>query len=135
MGAPISAATIIDRLTEMVGPRASVAPGVLNDHGRSEAYHASCPPDVVVFPDSTEEVAQIVKLCADLNMPIVPFGAGTSLEGNAAAEDRTRMWHARDNTLLCRAQPEARRARLDHRCLRTDLSACGVPRRDPPGRR
>jgi D-lactate dehydrogenase (cytochrome) len=53
----------------------------------------------VVFPDSTEEVAQIVKLCADLNMPIVPFGAGTSLEGNAAAEDRTRMWHARDNTL------------------------------------
>jgi D-lactate dehydrogenase (cytochrome) len=99
MGAPISAATIIDRLTEMVGPRASVAPGVLNDHGRSEAYHASCPPDVVVFPDSTEEVAQIVKLCADLNMPIVPFGAGTSLEGNAAAEDRTRMWHARDNTL------------------------------------
>jgi D-lactate dehydrogenase (cytochrome) len=85
MGVPINVATIIDRLIEMVGPRASVAPGVLNDHGRSEAYHASRPPDVVVFPETTLEVAQIVKLCADLGMPIVPFGAGTSLEGNAAA--------------------------------------------------
>jgi len=85
MGVPISAATIIDRLIEMVGPRASVAPSVLNDHGRSEAYHASRPPDVVVFPETTLEVAQIVKLCAELGMPIVPFGAGTSLEGNAAA--------------------------------------------------
>jgi D-lactate dehydrogenase (cytochrome) len=85
MGVPISAATIIDRLIEMVGPRVSVAPSVLNDHGRSEAYHASRPPDVVVFPETTLEVAQIVKLCAELGMPIVPFGAGTSLEGNAAA--------------------------------------------------
>ena len=85
MGVPISAATIIGRLIEMVGPRASVAPGVLNDHGRSEAYHASHPPDVVVFPETTLEVAQIVKLCAELGIPIVPFGAGTSLEGNAAA--------------------------------------------------
>ena len=85
MGVPIGAATIIDRLIEMVGPRASVAPGVLNDHGRSEAYHASRPPDVVVFPETTHEVAQIVKLCASLGMPMVPFGAGTSLEGNTAA--------------------------------------------------
>jgi D-lactate dehydrogenase (cytochrome) len=85
MGVLMSASTIIDRLTEMVGPRVSVAPGVLSDHGRSEAYHASQPPDVVVFPETTQELAAIVKLCADLGMPIVPFGAGTSLEGNAAA--------------------------------------------------
>jgi len=85
MGVPIGAATIIDHLIEMIGPRASVAPGVLNDHGRSEAYHASRPPDVVVFPETTREVAQIVKLCAGLGMPMVPFGAGTSLEGNTAA--------------------------------------------------
>src|SRR6266702_2267777 len=85
MGAPVSALTIIDRLIEMVGPRATVAPGVLSDHGRSEAYHSSRPPDVVVFPETTQEVAQIVKLCADIGMPIVAFGAGTSLEGNTAA--------------------------------------------------
>jgi D-lactate dehydrogenase (cytochrome) len=85
MGLPITAAAIVDRLAEMVGPRATIARGVLDDHGRSEAYHASTPPDVVVFPQTTREVAEIVKLCAGLGMPMVPFGAGTSLEGNAAA--------------------------------------------------
>ena len=85
MGAPVSALTIIDRLIEMVGPRATVAPGVLSDHGRSEAYHSSRPPDVVVYPETTQEVAEIVKLCAAIGMPIVAFGAGTSLEGNTAA--------------------------------------------------
>ncbi len=87
MGLPINTARIVDRLAEMVGPRATTARGVLDEHGRSEAYHASRPPDVVVFPETTREVAEIVKLCTGLGMPVVPFGAGTSLEGNAAAVD------------------------------------------------
>ena len=77
--------TILARLTDIVGPRASSASGVLADHGRSEAYHPARPPDVVVFPESTAEVQAIVRLCRDLRLPVVPFGAGTSLEGNAAA--------------------------------------------------
>ena len=85
MGPPVSAATLVERLSAMIGPRATVARGVLEQHGQSEAYHRVLPPDVVVFPETTQEVAEIVKLCASLRMPIVPFGAGTSLEGNAAA--------------------------------------------------
>jgi D-lactate dehydrogenase (cytochrome) len=85
MGVPAGMAAIIDRLAEMVGARATTARGVLDEHGRSEAYHANQPPDVVVFPETTQEVAQIVALCAAAGMPIVPFGAGTSLEGNTAA--------------------------------------------------
>ncbi|WP_315837857.1 FAD-linked oxidase C-terminal domain-containing protein [Bradyrhizobium prioriisuperbiae] len=85
MGLPINTAGVVDRLTQMVGSRATTARGVLEQHGRSEAYHASRPPDVVVFPETTEEVAEIVKLCASVGLPVVPFGAGTSLEGNAAA--------------------------------------------------
>nr|WP_188581456.1 FAD-linked oxidase C-terminal domain-containing protein [Azorhizobium oxalatiphilum] len=73
------------RLAAIVGDRATSAPGVRSDHGRSEAYHAASPPDVVVFPETTAEVQAIVALCRELNLPIVPFGAGTSLEGNAAA--------------------------------------------------
>jgi D-lactate dehydrogenase (cytochrome) len=73
------------RLNEIIGARATIARGVLDDHGRSEAYHASRPPDVVVFPETTQEIAEIVKLCGELGMPVVPFGAGTSLEGNAAS--------------------------------------------------
>jgi D-lactate dehydrogenase (cytochrome) len=85
MGVPIGTAAILDRLAAIVGARATTARGVLDQHGRSEAYHASQPPDVVVFPETTQEVTQIVKLCTNAGTPIVPFGAGTSLEGNTAA--------------------------------------------------
>ena len=85
MGPPVSAATLADRLSAMIGPRATVARSVLEQHGQSEAYHRVLPPDVVVFPETTQEVVEIVRLCASLRMPIIPFGAGTSLEGNPAA--------------------------------------------------
>lgn len=87
-GVPIGAPSldiIMARLAAIVGDRASAAPGVRADHGRSEAYHAARPPDVVVFPETTAEVQAIVNLCRELDLPLVPFGAGTSLEGNAAA--------------------------------------------------
>ncbi|OYW61116.1 MAG: FAD-binding oxidoreductase [Rhizobiales bacterium 12-68-15] len=77
--------TALARLAGIVGDRATSAAGVRADHGRSEAYHAARAPDVVVFPETTQEVQAIVSLCRELRLPLVPFGAGTSLEGNAAA--------------------------------------------------
>lgn len=77
--------TAFARFAAIVGDRATRAAGILADHGRSEAYHAARPPDVVVFPESTQEVQAIVTVCRDLEVPVIPFGAGTSLEGNAAA--------------------------------------------------
>jgi D-lactate dehydrogenase (cytochrome) len=79
-----SIAALAERLAGVIGPRASVARGVLDQHGQSESYYRALPPDIVVFPETTREVADIVKLCANAGTPIVPFGAGTSLEGNAA---------------------------------------------------
>jgi D-lactate dehydrogenase (cytochrome) len=78
-------ASVADRLAAMLGARATTARGVLDDHGRSEAYHAASAPDIVVFPETTEEVRRIVEVCAGSGVPVVPFGAGTSLEGNASA--------------------------------------------------
>jgi D-lactate dehydrogenase (cytochrome) len=77
--------SVMARLVPMVGDRATQASHVLQGHGRSEVYHPSQPPDIVVFPQSTAEVQQIVRLCAVTDTPVVPFGAGTSLEGNASA--------------------------------------------------
>ncbi|CCD96142.1 putative D-lactate dehydrogenase, mitochondrial precursor (Lactate dehydrogenase D) (DLD) [Bradyrhizobium sp. ORS 375] len=79
------AGALAERLSRLIGPRASVARAVLEQHGRSESYHPALAPDIVVFPETTAEVAEIVRLCAAAGMPIVPYGAGTSLEGNAAA--------------------------------------------------
>lgn len=53
MGAPRSAVSFVERLTEIVGQRATIARGVLDDHSRNEAYHKSAPPGVVVFPETT----------------------------------------------------------------------------------
>ena len=52
---------------------------------RTNLYHQAHAPDAVVFPCSTEEVARIVKLCAEYNAPVIAFGTGTSLEGHVAA--------------------------------------------------
>src|SRR5258708_13691055 len=85
MGPRVSTAELAERLANLIGPRASVARGVLDQHGQSESYYRALPPDIVVYPETTQEVAEIVKLCAGAGMPIVPFGAGTSLEGNASS--------------------------------------------------
>ncbi len=101
MGPRVNATAFVDRIAGVMGERATMARGVLEQHGRSEAYYGMLPPDVVVFPETTQEVVVIVKLCADLRLPIVPFGAGTSLEGNTAAvEGGVAVNFARMNKVL-----------------------------------
>jgi D-lactate dehydrogenase (cytochrome) len=51
-------------------------------HSHDESFHAHVPPDVVVWPHSTEEVSSIVKWAYEKDIPITPWGVGTSLEGN-----------------------------------------------------
>ncbi len=58
---------------------------VLEQHGRGESHHVAALPDGVVFAESTEEVAEIVRLCAHHRVPVIAYGAGTSLEGHLTA--------------------------------------------------
>jgi D-lactate dehydrogenase (cytochrome) len=76
---------IIEPLRALLGERLSLNVGVRDQHGRGESWHPSAPPDAVAFPMTTDEVAAIVRLCAAHRVPIVPFGAGTSLEGQVNA--------------------------------------------------
>jgi D-lactate dehydrogenase (cytochrome) len=54
-------------------------------HGTDESFHAPAAPDLVAYPLDVDECARIVRVCAEHRAPIVPFGAGTSLEGHIAA--------------------------------------------------
>src|SRR6185436_15544107 len=80
---PIEVAIL--RLKELLGPRASDALSVREHHSHGESYHAAAAPDVVCLPRTTEEVQAIVAISAACQVPIVPFGAGTSLEGHVHA--------------------------------------------------
>lgn len=72
-------------LRQLLGDRVSTAAAVCEQHGRDESYHAPHAPDAVAFAGSTDEVAQIVRLCARHKTPVIAFGTGTSLEGHVAA--------------------------------------------------
>ena len=65
--------------------RVSTGADVLAQHGRDESFHPEAAPDVVVWPRSIDEAAGIVRIAAEHHLPLVPFGAGTSLEGHVAA--------------------------------------------------
>jgi len=72
-------------LQRLLGDRVTAAAVVREHHSRGESYHTPAPPDLVTYPRSTEEISAIVRACADRNVPIVAFGAGTSLEGQVLA--------------------------------------------------
>lgn len=70
-------------LRSAFGDQISTASAVLEHHGTDEAYYPVTPPDAVAFPRSTQDVSDMVKICAAHGCPIVPWGVGTSLEGHA----------------------------------------------------
>jgi len=75
----------LDALRAIFGDRVLTSDAVREQFGKDESYHPSMPPHGVIKAHSTEEVQQIVNICAAHKTPIVPHGAGTSLEGNIAA--------------------------------------------------
>ncbi|MBS1138843.1 MAG: linked oxidase, C-terminal:FAD linked oxidase, N-terminal [Proteobacteria bacterium] len=54
-------------------------------HGRDESVHAPELPDGVVLTESTDEVALVVRLCAEHGVPVIPYGVGSSVEGHVLA--------------------------------------------------
>lgn len=70
-------------LRAMLGDRLSEADAVRDQHAHDEAHIAPCRPRAVAFPETAEEVAEIVRVCAAEGCPITPWGVGTSLEGQA----------------------------------------------------
>jgi len=120
----------IAALTALLGPRLSAARADRDRHGTSEAWFPPTPPDAVAWPESTQEVSQIVRICAAHGMPVVPWGAGTSLEGHALAVrgglclDMTRMNRVLDilpEDMLAVVQPGTTREGLNE-----DLRATGL---------
>jgi D-lactate dehydrogenase (cytochrome) len=76
---------LVRELKTVLGDRCSTSAAEREHHGHGESYHPTFPPDAVCYVRSTEEVSTIVGLCSAYRVPVVPYGAGTSLEGHVAA--------------------------------------------------
>jgi D-lactate dehydrogenase (cytochrome) len=76
---------VLDTLRPLLGDRLITSAVVREQHGRDEGLHPGIPPDAVAMATSTEEAAAIVSACARHAVPVIPFGAGTSLEGGVGA--------------------------------------------------
>jgi D-lactate dehydrogenase (cytochrome) len=82
---PSATQAAIAALKQLLGDRLSTGQAIRDQHGKDESWNQPLPPDAVAFAQSTEEVVEIVKICAAHGLPIIPYGAGTSLEGHVGA--------------------------------------------------
>jgi len=69
-------------MSALVGERFTRARGIREHHGRDESHFPPLVPDAVAFPRSTEDVRGIVEICRRHRVPMIPYGAGTSVEGH-----------------------------------------------------
>ena len=77
--------SLTDALRALMGDRVTTTLPVREHHGTDISSYPVTPPDAVVFPQSTSEVVEIVKLCARHRVPMIAFGVGTSVEGHVLA--------------------------------------------------
>jgi D-lactate dehydrogenase (cytochrome) len=75
----------LDELDELLGDRLSTSSAVRDHHGRDESPLPAAPPDAVAFLTSEAEVVETLRICSRHGVPVIPFGAGTSLEGHTLA--------------------------------------------------
>ncbi|MEO0793099.1 MAG: FAD-binding protein, partial [Pseudomonadota bacterium] len=78
-------ATAIAVLQQRFGSRLQTGEAIRRQHGHTLTWLENQPPDAVIWPDTTEDVATVVEVARAHNVPIIPFGAGTSLEGHINA--------------------------------------------------
>ena len=118
--AAISAA--LSDLAARFGNRLVTSRAVCEQHGNTTTWIANEPPDAVVFPQSTADVQDVVRICGARRVPLVPFGTGTSLEGHVNApfggvsidfRDMNRLLAVNAEDLDCVVEPGITRKQLN----------------------
>jgi D-lactate dehydrogenase (cytochrome) len=110
-------------LEQLLGPRVSDRAAVREHHSHGESWHPPAAPDLVCFPSSTADVQEIVRISARFGVPIVPFGAGTSLEGHVHALQGGIALDFREMARIVRVSPEDMDATVEAGVTRKQLNA------------
>ncbi|WP_188456979.1 FAD-binding oxidoreductase [Virgibacillus oceani] len=96
---------------------------VLRQHSKDESYHTPNLPAIVVFPETADEVSEIMKIANKYHSPVVPFGFGSSLEGNVIPNKQdtitidfslmNKVLEVREQDFLVKVQPGVTRSQLN----------------------
>jgi D-lactate dehydrogenase (cytochrome) len=117
-------------LKQRFGERLQTGEAIRAQHAHTTTYIPAQAPDGVAWPESTEEVAEIVRVCAEHRVPVIAFGVGTSLEGHVNAPgggisvDTSRMnrvLEVNPEDLDCTVEPGVTREALNHYLRDTGL--------------
>lgn len=120
----------LSALRAIFDDRVSVAGPVLAEHGQSESLVSAGLPEAVVFPRTTEEVSALAEWSTRHRVPLIGWGAGTSLEGHALAlaggvvvdfREMAAVLEVRAEDRLVRVQPGITREALNHELRTTGL--------------
>ena len=120
----------LDALRQRLGDRLQTGEAIRAQHAHTTTWIAPEPPDAVAFAESTQEVSDLVAICAAHEMPVIAFGTGTSLEGHVNAPrgglslDLSRMdrvLEVNPEDLDCRVQPGVTRKALNTHLRDTGL--------------
>ena len=76
---------LFDQLRKLLGDRFTASAAVREHHGKDESHFAPQPPEAVVFPSTSEEVSDVIRIAARQKCPLIPFGTGTAVEGHILA--------------------------------------------------
>src|SRR6266496_5319487 len=113
---------VVAALAAKFGNRLVTTQAVREQHANTTTWIANEPPDAVVFPQATGDVQDIVRICAKLRVPVIPFGTGTSLEGHINApyggvsidfRDMNRVLAVNAQDLDCVIEPGITRKQLN----------------------
>lgn len=113
----------IANLKDRFGDQISTSESVLNHHGHDESWHETAPPDAIMFAEAPSDVALCAEVCSQYKVPIIPFGTGSSMEGNVnAIRGGVSINTSRMNTILtvnaadmdCEVEAGVTREELNH---------------------
>ena len=109
-------------LHALLGTRFSTDSAVREAHARDSSYHRGALPDAVAFPKTNAEVADIVKICAKYNIPIIPYGTGTGVEGAVVASEDTLCIALNEMNRILRVSPDDRDTTIQAGVTRLQLN-------------
>ena len=121
---------VIGALAQRYHNRFSTGQAIREQHGHTASWHKNQPPDGVFFAETTEDVSEVVKLCAANDVPVIPFGVGSSLEGHVNAPmggisidlgRMDRLIEVNEGDLDCRVEAGMTRKKLNEQLRDTGL--------------